>query len=385
MSSQTNFQSAKSWQFSSFSKKMSQLQEFIVARPIESVLSIFFAVIIGNILWHAADWTIFNAVWSGGYQACSDAKDSGKLGACWAAINFWGRFILFGRYPIDEIWRPVLASLLIIGGLACCLLRFLWWRNLFILWAVLLVVFLWLMRGGLGLKEVDIDNWGGLPLTITVAVYSIIPALFLGVLLALGRTSKLPMIRSVCVSYIELVRAVPLVSVLFMASVMIPLFFPNGLVVNKLVRAIIGFTLFEAAYMAETVRAGLAAVPRGQHEAADALGLGFWLKTRKIILPQALRLVIPPLVNNVISTFKDTSLVLIIGLFDLLSTAKNASLDINWRPYYIEFYIFVALIYMAFCLFFSRYSQFIEGLLRSNKMAKDNPPKIGLKGSEGNG
>ena len=137
--------------------------------------------------------------------------------------------------------------------------------------------------------------------------------------------------------------------------------------------------------MAESVRAGLAAVPRGQYEAADALGLGYWLKTRKIILPQALRLVIPPVVNNIISTFKDTSLVLIIGLFDLLSTAKNASLDINWRPYYIEFYIFVAMIYMSFCLFFSRYSQFIEGLLRTNKMAQNNPPKMGLNGSEGNG
>ena len=205
MSSQTSLHSDKSRRSPSFSKKLMKLQEFIVARPIESVLSIFFAALIGILLWQAASWAIFDAVWSGGYQACSDAKESGNFGACWAAINFWGRFILFGRYPIDEIWRPILASLLIIGGLACCLLRFLWWRNLFILWAVLLAVFLWLMRGGLGLKPVDIDNWGGLPLTITVAAYSIIPALILGVLLALGRTSKLPMIRSICVCFIELV------------------------------------------------------------------------------------------------------------------------------------------------------------------------------------
>lgn len=344
---------------------LARIQDYIVHKPIESVLSVLLAIAILDLIWQILSWALLNAVWHGGYQACHAANDAGNFGACWAAIGNWGRFILFGRYPVEEIWRPILACLMVVTGLGCCLWRRLWWRRLFILWAVILVLFLWLMMGGLGLKRVDVDNWGGLPLTITVAVYSIVPALIMGIFLALGRTSKLPLIKALSVGFIELVRAVPLISVLFMASVMIPLFFPGGFGVNKLVRAIIGFALFEAAYMAESVRAGLAAVQRGQYEASDSLGLGYWLRTRKIILPQALRLVIPPLVNNVISTFKDTSLVLIIGLFDLLSTAKNASLDTNWRVYYIEFYVFVGMIYLAFCLFFSRYSQFIERLLRS--------------------
>ncbi|MCX8501451.1 MAG: amino acid ABC transporter permease, partial [Alphaproteobacteria bacterium] len=186
-------------------------------------------------------------------------------------------------------------------------------------------------------------------------------------LLALGRVSKLPAIKAICVGFIELVRGVPLISVLFMASVMIPLFFPDGIGVNKLTRAIIAFSLFEAAYMAESVRAGLQALPKGQYEAAEALGLGYWTRTNKIILPQSLKLVIPPLVNNVLSTFKDTSLVLVIGLYDLLTTAKVAIRDVLWKEYYIEVFLFVGLIYFLFCLFLSRYSQMIERVLNAHQ------------------
>ena len=182
----------------------------------------------------------------------------------------------------------------------------------------------------------------------------------IGILAALGRRSDLPVIKSVCVVYIELIRGVPLISVLFMASVMLPLFLPEGVTIDKLLRALVGITLFTGAYLAEAIRGGLQALPPGQYEAADALGLGYWQKTRHIVLPQAIRMVIPPLVNQFISMFKDTSLVIIIGLYDLLTTTKTAMTDPAWRVFYVEAYIFTALIYFAFSFFMSRYSLYLE-------------------------
>jgi general L-amino acid transport system permease protein len=196
-------------------------------------------------------------------------------------------------------------------------------------------------------------------------VVGIVCSFPLAILLALGRRSDMPGIRSVCVGFIEFVRGVPLVSVLFMASVMFPLFLPEGVSIDKLLRAQVGIILFTAAYLAEAVRGGLQAVPRGQYEAADALGLGYWRKMGLIILPQALKISIPPLVNQFISMFKDTSLVIIIGLFDLLTTAKTAVSDPQWRPFFVESYVFVALIYWGFCFFMSRYSLFIERRLET--------------------
>jgi general L-amino acid transport system permease protein len=217
------------------------------------------------------------------------------------------------------------------------------------------------MWGGvLGLTFVENALWGGLPLTLILSVVGLLFSFPMAILLALGRRSKLPAIRSLCIGYIELIRGVPLVSILFMASVMFPLFLPEGLTVDKLLRAQAGIILFTAAYLAEAVRGGLQAIPVGQHEAADALGLSYWKKTLLIVLPQALKLAIPAIVNQFISMFKDTSLVIIIGLYDLLTTAKTALADPLWRAYYVESYIFAALIYWGFCYFMSRYSQFLE-------------------------
>jgi general L-amino acid transport system permease protein len=231
---------------------------------------------------------------------------------------------------------------------------------------VLLPVCAVLMWGGVfGLTFVSNDQWGGLPLTLILSVVGMVLSFPLAILLALGRRSDLPAIRAVCVGFIEFVRGVPLVSVLFMASVMFPLFLPDGVTIDKLLRAQVGIILFTAAYLAEAVRGGLQAVPRGQYEAADALGLGYWQKMGLIILPQALKISIPPLVNQFISMFKDTSLVIIIGLFDLLTTAKTALSDPQWRPFFVESYTFVALIYWGFCFFMSRYSQFLERKLET--------------------
>jgi general L-amino acid transport system permease protein len=218
-----------------------------------------------------------------------------------------------------------------------------------------------LMWGGvLGLPYVESERWGGLILTLLLTSFGLAFAFPLGVLLALGRRSNLPLVRALCVAYIELIRGVPLISVLFMASVMLPLFLPAGVSIDKLLRAQIALILFAAAYLAEVVRGGLQAIPKHQYEAADALGLGYVQKTLFIVLPQALRIAVPPLVNTCIGFFKDTSLVLIIGLFDLLSTIKLSLSDPAWTGFGVEAYLFAALVYFAFSYAMSRYSRTLE-------------------------
>jgi len=239
--------------------------------------------------------------------------------------------------------------------------RRLWGRRLAVLWLAGLIAVGVLMWGGvLGMTYVETSLWNGLPLTLILATVGMVFAFPLAILLALGRRSQLPAVRGICVGYIELVRGVPLITVLFMASVMLPLFLPAGMTIDKLLRAQVAVILFTAAYLAEIVRGGLQAIPRGQYEAADSLGLGYWRRTRLIILPQALAMVIPPLVNSFIGGFKNTTLVTIIGLFDLLGAANAALTDANWQGFYIEAYVFTAAIYWTFCFFMSRYSQMLE-------------------------
>ncbi|HZS66101.1 MAG TPA: amino acid ABC transporter permease, partial [Burkholderiales bacterium] len=218
-----------------------------------------------------------------------------------------------------------------------------------------------LMWGGvLGLPYVEDERWGGLILTLLLSTIGLAAAFPLSIALALGRRSEMPVIRALCVAYIELIRGVPLVSLLFMASVMLPLFLPGGLTIDKLARAQIALIVFAAAYLAEVVRGGLQAIPRAQYEAAAAIGLGYWGAMRTVILPQALRIAVPPLVNTFIGFFKDTSLVLIIGLFDLLSTVKVALGEPAWTGFGMEAYLFAALVYFLFCFAMSRYSRRFE-------------------------
>jgi len=213
------------------------------------------------------------------------------------------------------------------------------------------------------LPFVEQERWGGLPLTLILATFGIALAFPLSILVALGRRSSMPAIRIICVAYVELIRGVPLISVLFMASVMFPLFLPEGVTIDKLLRAQVAIILFAAAYLAEVVRGGLQAIPKGQYEAADALGLGYWQKTGLIILPQALRICIPPLVGTFIGLFKDTSLVTIIGLYDLLGAAKASIVEPHWVGFGVEAYLFISLIYFVFCFAMSKYSQNLEGEL----------------------
>jgi len=301
-------------------------------------------------------WGLVDAIWS-----APNGKSCHGGGACWAFIGEKFRFIVFGFFPANETWRPAsVVGIFVLMIVAACDRR-LWGRRLAMLWVVGLCAVFALMRGGaLGLSKVETAMWSGLPLTLILAVVGMLFGFPLGILLALGRRSRLPAVRAICVGYIELVRGVPLITMLFMASLMLPLFLPAGFTIDKLVRAQVAFILFAGAYLAEVVRGGLQAIPRGQIEAADSLGLSYIQRTRLIVLPQALAMVIPPLVNTFIGIFKDTALVIVISLFDLLTTAETALSDVNWQGFYIEAYVFVGVIYWSFCFFMSRYSQLLE-------------------------
>ncbi|HVZ08020.1 amino acid ABC transporter permease [Rhodopila sp.] len=323
--------------------------------------------IIVRIVYALVMWGVVNAIWTVPYTPTGTANTAAcqmaqGVGACWAIITDKYRLVLFGRYPYEEQWRPAVVVLLFIGLYVVSGMRRFWRKELILIWIVTLTVIGVLMWGGiLGLTPVPEDSWGGLPITLILATFGAAFSFPLAILVALGRRStRLPAVKFLCVLYVELIRGVPLISVLFMASVMFPLFMPEGITVNKLLRAQIAFILFAGAYLAEVVRGGLQALPKGQAEAADALGLGYWQKTSLIILPQALRLVIPPLVNTFIGFFKDTSLVLIIGIFDLLTMGKVALSDPPWQSFSTEMYISLAVIYIAFCFAMSKYSRNLE-------------------------
>jgi general L-amino acid transport system permease protein len=305
------------------------------------------------------DWALVRAIWLPQNAAlCRNAIDHG---ACWAFVADKYRFILFGTFPSDQHWRPALAITVLIALYALSAARALRRSRLVVLWLAGLAAIGMLMWGGLfGLSQVENERWGGLTLTLLLSTFGIALAFPLSILLALGRRSDMPLVRWFSIAYIELIRGVPLISVLFMASVMLPLFLPAGVSIDKLLRAQIAMILFAAAYLAEVVRGGLQAIPRQQEEAAQALGHGFWQRTWYVTLPQALRIAIPPLVNTFIGFFKDTSLVVIIGLFDFLTTIKVSLTEPTWTGFGIEAYLFAALGYFLFCYPMSRYSQTLE-------------------------
>jgi general L-amino acid transport system permease protein len=343
------------------------LRANLLANWWSTAITLVLGYAIVRILFTLFDWGIVHAIWTVPYSAngiadtsvCQNAKGTG---ACWAVLTDKYRLILFGRYPYDEQWRPAIVILLFIGLYVISGMRRFWRKELLLVWVAILTVVGILMWGGVfGLSLVTEDAWGGLPITLILATFGLAFGFPLGVLVALGRRStRLPAVKLLCVLYVEIIRGVPLIAVLFMASVMFPLFMPAGMNIDKLLRAQIAFILFFGAYLAEVVRGGLQALPKGQAEAADALGLSYWKKTGFIILPQALRLVIPPLVNTFIGFFKDTSLVLIIGLFDLLTMGKVALSDPPWQSFSTEVYIGLAIVYIAFCYAMSKYSRGLE-------------------------
>jgi general L-amino acid transport system permease protein len=309
-----------------------------------------------EILQSLIHWAFLDAVWRPDPRACRESE-----GACWGFIADKHRFILFGTSPFEQHWRPAVSSVLLIALWSVSAMRRFWRWWLALVWLAGLALIAVLMWGGfLGLPYVENERWGGLILTLLLASFGIAAAFPLSIVLALARRSQLPAIRGLAVGYIELVRGVPLISLLFMASVMLPLFLPAGVTTDKLLRAQLALIMFAAAYLAEVVRGGLQAIPREQYEAADALGLSYLQKTGSVILPQALRIAVPPLVSTFIGFFKDTSLVLIIGLFDLLSTIKVALTDPVWTGFGVEAYVFASLVYFVFCFAMSQYSRRLE-------------------------
>ncbi len=328
-----------------------------------TVLTLGALAVAAHIVWHTLDWALFSAVFTGSDgSACSKPG----AGACWPFVAAKLDQFLYGRYPAAELWRVKLTYALGLAGLVPLMIPATphkKWLATYLLLAFPVIACVLLTGGWLGLKPVPTDLWGGLLVTLVVACVGIAASFPLGILLALGRRSHLPIVRNVSIGYIELVRGIPLITMLFMASVMLPLFLPAGVTFDKLLRALVGVTLFSAAYLAEVIRGGLQAIPRGQAEAADALGLSYWQKMGLIILPQALKLTIPGIVNSFIALFKDTSLVLIIGLFDLLGIVQQGvQADAKWfAPQTAATgYVFAGLIFWAFCFGMSRYSAFLE-------------------------
>jgi general L-amino acid transport system permease protein len=333
--------------------------------PGASIVTIAATALLAWLGWLALDWAVIRAVAQPDYAAC-------KLphrGACWGFVAEKWRLIVFGRYPYEEQWRPALATAAVLAMLVASALPALWTRRgarwLVAGWIAALALFFFLMLGGaLGLSVVGTERWGGLPLTVILTLIGIGASAPLGVLLALARRSTLPLLRSLAAAYIELVRGVPLLTVLFVATFVFPLVLPPGWRIDPFWRVAIGLVLFQAAYMAETVRGGLQTLPRGQLDAGTSLGLRYWQLQRAVVMPQALVAVIPAFVNNLLSTFMDTSLVTVVSMYDLTGSLRLALGDPQWRDFFIEGYLFIASIYFLGSFAMSRYSQWLERRLK---------------------
>jgi general L-amino acid transport system permease protein len=322
------------------------------------------------------DWLFLSAQWVGTDRSfCATTVQGGMQpegwsGACWAFVGDKFQQFIYGRYPVAERWRVNLVALMFIALLTPLLIPSVPRKalNALLLFIVFpIIAFILLLGGWFGLTHVETPLWGGLMVTLILSFVGISVSLPCGILLALGRRSRLPVIKAVCVAFIELVRGVPLVTVLFMASVMLPLFLPPGTYFDKLLRAIVGVAIFASAYMAEVIRGGLQAIPKGQFEGADALGLNYSQKMRLVILPQAVKLVIPGIVSEFIGLFKDTTLVYIIGMFDLLGSVQQNFSDASWASAQTPMtgLVFAGFIYFVFCAGMSRYSMFMERRLNT--------------------
>lgn len=342
----------------------------LLATPKDVVLTIIGLAVLALILPGAINFLFLDAAWFGADRsvcatiAQGGIQPDGWKGACWAFVESRFSQFIFGRYPLDERWRVILVGVMFVALLVPMLIPKAPRKglNALMLFIVFPVVAFFLLHGGFGLTEVETPLWGGLMVTLILSFVGIAVSLPLGILLALGRRSDMPIIKMICVVFIEVVRGVPLITVLFMANVMLPLFMPTGWTIDNFLRALVGVSLFASAYMAEVVRGGLQAIPKGQYEGADSLGLSYWQKTRLIILPQAIKLVIPGIVNTFIGLFKDTSLVSIIGMFDLLGIVRLNFTDATWATPVTPLtgLIFAGFVFWIFCFGMSRYSAFME-------------------------
>ncbi len=343
----------------------------LFATPLDTALTLIGLLFVAWALPPLIRWAFIDAVWTGPDRSVCATVIQGGLqpdgwsGACWAFVNAKFSQFMYGRYPVFERWRVDLTAVLFIALLIPLMIPrvpYKFWNAIAFFVVFPIVAYFLLVGGYFGLNYVQTSLWGGLLVTMVLSFVGIVVSLPMGILLALGRRSKLPVVKMICVIFIETVRGVPLVTVLFMASVMLPLFMPAGMTFDRFLRALVGVALFASAYMAEVIRGGLQAIPKGQYEGASSLGLGYWQSMGLIVLPQALKLVIPGIVNTFIGLFKDTSLVYIIGMFDLLGIVRQNFTDANWASAQTPMsgLIFAGAIFWIFCFGMSRYSIYME-------------------------
>ena len=319
-------------------------------------------------------WSVFSADFTHNYLGqliidrtfCTRVMEPELGGACWAIIFVRFYQFIYGFYPVEEVWRVNIVYCLLVVAIAPLLIEKFPQRKYFLYFTfVFPIIAYFLLAGGLGLNTVSTKQWGGLLVTLVLGFTGIALAFPLGIILALGRRSNLPVISMVCTLFIEFIRGVPLITLLFFAMVMLPLFLPEGITLDGLVRCLIAVTLFQSAYMAEAIRGGLQAIPQGQYEAAQSVGLSYWQMNRKIILPQAIRITIPTIINTSIGLFKDTTLVLIVGQLDLLGIGRAVLAAQTWMGLSIEVYVFVAIVFIIFTFSMSRYSLYLEKKLKT--------------------
>ena len=334
------------------------LRENLFSSITSTILTLISLYILYIVLPPLLNWLIFDATWSGTKEEITGD------GARWIFIYEKFNQFIYGFYPETQQWRPNLILVLFI--ISVVIFKKVPTKAKIAIVGLFPIVSFFLLYGGFGLEIIPTTKWGGLLLTIVVASVGIVASFPMGILFALGRQSNMPIIRTLSIMYIEFIRGVPLITLLFMSSVILPLFFPEGVDFDKLLRALIGITLFQAAYIAEVIRGGLQAIPKGQYEAADSMALSYWQSMGLIILPQALKISIPNIVGAFISLFKDTTLVLIIGLFDLLAMVTLTTTDANWLGFETEGYVFITFIYWVICFSMSKYAKSIENKFNTN-------------------
>jgi len=335
---------------------MGWTKENLFSSKTNALLTILALLLLWKTIPPLVSWVLIDATWSLGPDPCPDENS----GACWTFIFVKFRVLMFGLYPEEHLWRPILAFVLFVCVCGATALRLFITRILIGVWCLLPLLLVWIINGGMGLAPVEQSLWGGLMLSTGLASIGILMSIPIGILLALGRRSRLMVVKSICIGLIEAIRGVPLITILFMASVMLPIFLPQGLNINNLVRVQVGIIMFSSAYIAEVVRGGLQAVPQGQIEAAETIGLKQWMVTFFVVLPQALRHVIPSLIGRCVALFKDTSLVIIVGLLDFLGMIKASAQDPEWLGYDAEAYVFCAFVYWVICFSISQYGKSIE-------------------------
>ena len=337
-----------------FPRLLTTLRTGLFGTRTNTLITLATLLLLAQILPPLFRWAVLDATFTGNAEACT------REGACWAFVTAKLRFILFAFYPSDLLWRPALTILLLSAILTASALPGFWGRALLAAWPLTILACWLLMQGAFTTTPIASNQWGGLPVTLFVWTVCFAAATPIAVLLALARRSTLGGLRTFSVLYIELMRGTPMVAILYLAMLILPMALPDALSLDKMLRAIIMITLFWAAYIAEVIRAGLQAIPSGQNEAATALGLGYWRTQRLVILPQALRIVIPGMVNLAIGFLLATSLLAVIGIFDLLNAARASANDPQWLGFYNEAYLVVAVVYFVICFGASRYSRWLE-------------------------